>query len=118
MASVRMAAGSVLGTITDTATAVSSIVNTASGSLMMLNDYVTRQRAHQQTRAIIETEDFEARLLEETSNDITQRREKIDTYLDAKEGRRAIYNAAHEKLSAAIELHKKAQSAQAELDAK
>lgn len=98
MASVRMATGSVLATITDSANAVSSVVNTFSSSLAMLNDYVARQRGLQQERAIVENTTFRTQLVQEANLEITQRQEKIDQYLEGNPRRKEIYDQSNAAL--------------------
>lgn len=77
MATARMAISSVLGTVTDTATAVSSIVSTISDGTGMLHDYVKDARRVQQDRMILNKDDSRVRLVEERAKENVQRKMDI-----------------------------------------
>lgn len=98
MATTRMALGSLMSTVANTAEAASSVVNTISGSANMLNDFVQRHRTMQQDRNIIEIASFRERLIEETAREETVRKEALFDYFAAREGRKANFDSAYEKL--------------------
>lgn len=110
MATVRMAAGSVLGTVTDTANAVSSIVKSVSSGAQMLNVYVEQQLKNQTIRNVLNEVTFVENIIEENAFESTQRREKINAYLDANPRRAEIYAVAHKQLSDALANHNKTEN--------
>ena len=77
MAQARVAAGAVLGTITDTAHAVSSVVNAVSGSLDMVNSFVRHQQEKQRFDQKLDLMDYHQRRIEEVSLIEGERRKKI-----------------------------------------
>ena len=67
MATTRMAFGAVLGTITDTAKAVSDLVTTAGDGIGMLHATVHQASQHQKQRHVADNVSFREELVTESS---------------------------------------------------
>ena len=103
MATIRMATGNVLGTIADTANAVSSVVNTVAGGAAILNDYVTRMRDKGRESSLVEMISFRDNLINDASLDAVKREENIRAYIAGDEGRQTSFNNFSKKLEEAFQ---------------
>lgn len=74
MATTRIAASSLLDTVTKTANAVSLTVDTISSGIEMANSYVGRHRQQQVLTNQLELADFKSRLVSDTADRIAERR--------------------------------------------
>ena len=81
MANSRVALGAVLSTVTDTATAVSGIVNTISGGFDMANSFVRHHQARQRLDQKLDTHGYTQRKIEELSIETAQRKLAISQTL-------------------------------------
>lgn len=97
MATPRIAAQSVLTTVSTVANTVSTIVGTLDKAVTIGSNYVDRHLQLQSKKTILELEDAEARLLENTSNDIAERRKLIAEKLKDEQFK-AIYQETYERL--------------------
>jgi hypothetical protein len=77
MATPRIAAQSVLTTVSTVANTISTVVGTLDKAVTIGSNYVDRHLQLQSKKTILELEDAECRLLENTSNDIAERRKLI-----------------------------------------
>lgn len=102
MAQSRVAVGAVLGTVTDIATTISTAVNTVSGSLDMVNNYVRHQQISQRKRQEIDLLDLDERLIEEYAEREADRKHRIGELLQD-ETKAHYYNQAYTRLKAALE---------------
>lgn len=91
MATARMTLGAALGTINDTATAISSVVTTISDGVGMLHDYTRDARRKQQLRMIGDEDDYINRLTEDRAKENAQRREDINNWASANPEREKYY---------------------------
>lgn len=98
MATARMAMGTALGTITDTAIAVSSVMTTASDSIGMVHNYVRHARNKQEETQLVDMLSFRDRLIEDTAKEATQRQEEILNYLHGNPERQRLYESAQARL--------------------
>ena len=105
MATLRMAAGSMLGAVTDTANAASSVVSAISGSAGILNDYVTRARQNQQEAAVVHGISYRQNLMEDASIEAVKREENIRNYIGNDEGKKSSFSNFFTKLEQAFEVH-------------
>ena len=80
MATTRIALGSVLATVSDTATAVSGVVNTISNSLDMANSFVRHQQTKQRLDQQLDLALYTERKLEEISLETAERKKKIEDH--------------------------------------
>lgn len=94
MATTRIAAASLLTTVSQTAEAIGSVVNTLNGSVSMLNDYVTRHRQMQLTKTKVEIGKYESALVEDTVKEITIRRRETRKFLEADPVNQEIWDVA------------------------
>jgi vancomycin resistance protein YoaR len=99
MANARIAASSLMDTVTNTANMLSSVVNVAADSVNMLGGYVSKHRIMQQKRTLIELDNFENILVEETTLANVKRHETIEQFVTENESRRTKWNAEYERLS-------------------
>lgn len=98
MAQSRVALAAVLGTVTDTANAVSSVVNTLSGAVGMANRFVQHQSEKQRFDQSIDLDEHRIRKIEELSVNEADRKKKIsDLCKDPEQAE--YYNAAYQRLS-------------------
>lgn len=74
MATARIAASSVLGTVTQVANTLTLTVDTISSGIEMANSYVGRHRQQQLLTNQLEVADFKSRLVSETADRIAERR--------------------------------------------
>jgi hypothetical protein len=105
MATARMAVSSLLGTVTDTATAVSSIVSTVSDGSGMLHDYVKDARRKQKLRIIADEDDYVTRLTEDRAKENTQRRCDINDWVKDNPEKKEIYQAELNRLKKLFEVN-------------
>ena len=77
MAQARVAVGAVLSTVTDTANAISGVVNTISGTLEMANNFVRHNQAKQRLDYADDLDDYEERRAEELAVATAERKKKI-----------------------------------------
>lgn len=97
MATTRMAAQSLLSTVTTVANTASTVVSTVDKAITIGSNYVDRHLQLQSKKTILELEDAEARLLENTSNDIAERRKLIAEKLKDEQFK-AIYEETYTRL--------------------
>lgn len=81
MANLRVAAGSVLDTVTSTANAVGNLANAANSGISMLNGYVEKHLTIQKYRNKIELEEAKVRVARETALAIKQQENEVNEYL-------------------------------------
>lgn len=105
MATLRTATGSVLGLVTDTASSVSTIANTISGGVNILNDMVQSTRVKRQEANIVEMISFRDNLINDASLDAVKREENIRMYIGNDEGKQKSFNNFQLKLQAAFDKH-------------
>lgn len=97
MANARVAAGAVLTTVTDTANAVSSVVNTISGGLEMANNFVRFQQAKQRITMADDLDDFEESYAEEIATRTAERKKRISDLCTDPEMAN-YYNEAYQRI--------------------
>jgi hypothetical protein len=99
MASPSVALNSVLSTVSDTANAVSGVVNTISNSLDMANSFVRAQQDKQRYTQKLDFEVYKEKRIEEISIETAERKKKIED--QCKDPTLATYyNETFAKLSA------------------
>ena len=106
MATTRLTIGSVLGTVGSIANSVGAIANTITTGIESVHDLATDLRSKQQERLVLSRVDYTDALLESMSEEIMQRRARIDEYLSANPKHAVLYNEAHAKLVTALEQHR------------
>jgi hypothetical protein len=92
MATTRIATASLLTTVTETAQALGSIVNTVNNTVSMANDFVKRHRDQQVIKNAVEQGDYVTALVEGKTREITLRREETKKWLDADASRQKIHD--------------------------
>ena len=107
MATARMAAGNVLGVVTDVANTVSVLSNTISNGVGIVNDMVQNLKNKRQESNIVEMISFRNNLMSDASLDAVKREENIRSYIGNDESKQKSYNEFHTKLEKAFELYDK-----------
>jgi len=102
MATARMAAGNVLGVVTDVANTISVTSNTIANGVGILNDMVQNIKNKRQEGNIVEMISFRQTLIEDASLNAVKREENIRAYIGNDEGKQESYNKFTEKLNAAF----------------
>ena len=101
-ATVRMTAGTLLGTVNSAATTVADTFGTATKAVGMLNSYVSTMAEKQAIRTKLEMHTFVNKLAEETAMTETLRKKSIEefnTFLTQSFSHSArIYNAEYSKV--------------------
>lgn len=102
MATVRMAAGNLLGTVADTANTISSVANTISGGVSILNDMVQNVKNKRREATLVEMISYRDNLMNDASLDAVKREENIKNYIGNDENKQKSFNDFHEKLEKAF----------------
>lgn len=102
-ATLRSATGSVLGAVQESFNAVGSIFTAASGGAAMLNTYVNDARSKQSDRSTVEMHSYRARLIEETAEQNSIRRNRIVDMLNGNPQLKKIYEEEFTTLSSLFE---------------
>lgn len=98
MTSLRMAGSQVLGTVSDTASAISSTVNALAGGMNIINDYVTTARNKQREANVVSMTTFRQQLMEDATLEAVKRQENIANYIGNDPTKTAAYDKFWEKL--------------------
>lgn len=98
MANARMAAGGLLGVITDVSNTISTTSNTISNGVGILNDMVQNIKTKRQESNIVEMIGFRDTLIEEASIAAVKREENIRAYIGNDEGKQKSYTDYEAKL--------------------
>ena len=96
-ATVRMTAGTLLGTVNSAATTVAYTFGTATKAVGMLNSYVSTMAKKQAIRTKLEMHTFENKLAEETAMTETLRKKSLEEFCKDPENAR-IYNAEYSRI--------------------
>lgn len=83
MATARVAAGSVMDTVTATANTVSTAVNVIGDGIQMLGNFVAKHRTMQSMSIKVELRDYKTRLIEDSALETQKRRIEIDKFIAA-----------------------------------
>lgn len=102
MATSRAALGSVLSTVTDTANAISGVVNTISGGFDMANSFVRHHQVKQRIDQKLDMSSYTDRKIEEISLETAQRKLQIAQTL-ADPALVDYYNDSYSKLTSLLE---------------
>lgn len=96
-ASVRMTAGTLLGTVNEAATTVADTFGTATKAVGMLNRYVTKMSDKQIIRDKLEMHEFTAKLVEETAMQEAVRQKAIKEFCKDEQNAE-LYAQAYDRL--------------------
>lgn len=102
----RMTLGAILGAVTTTAGAVTGAIGTAASSIMLLDNYVGKALNEQKTRHVLESENFEERLLIELTQEQASLRLAADQFCNQSPAHQEHFNTSYAKLSAVLARHK------------
>lgn len=102
MSTTRLTFGTLLSTVTDAATTVSTTLNVVTKSVGMIDAHVSNMAANQAIRMKLEQSSTTERLIEETALADTQRQQGIKEYLAKNEGSAEMYNANQARLQAIL----------------
>lgn len=105
MATVRMAAGNLLSTVADSANTISTVMNTVSGGVGILNDMVQNVKNKRRESTLVEMISFRDNLINDASLDAVKREENIRSYIGNDEGKQTAFNNFHQKLENAFKAY-------------
>lgn len=97
-ASVRMTAGTLLGTVNEAATTVADTFGTATKAVGMLNRYVTKMSDKQIIRDKLEMHEFTSKLVEETAMQEAVRQKTILEFCKDEQNKE-LYSKAYDRLN-------------------
>jgi hypothetical protein len=103
MATARMAAGNVLGVVTDVANTISVTSNTIANGVGILNDMVVNLKTKRQESNMVEMISFRTNLMSDAALDAVKREENIRAYIGQDTVKQDSYNNFHKKLTDAFE---------------
>lgn len=106
MASSRIAFGSILATVSDTANAVSSIVNSATKSVGMLDTLVTEAATNQRIRAVVDREVFVDNLIRDSAMEAAEAGIKIEAFASKSPAHAELYTKAHSRFELLLNSHR------------
>lgn len=102
MATARLTIGSVLDTVTMTATTITGALGAVSGVVSMANAYVGQAQKQQLVQHIIDNERFEERIIEEAAFDQAETDLKISAYRSKSAQHQLGYDQAYERYKALL----------------
>jgi hypothetical protein len=105
---LRTATGSLFGTVTASAGAISSIFMAATHGVAMLDEYVKNSLDQQQVRICADNEDFEARITEEKATQMAQRQLEVVAFCNQSVVHQDLYTKSHDRISLALKARKDA----------
>ncbi|WP_347269713.1 hypothetical protein [Rhizorhabdus histidinilytica] len=98
-----MTVGTLLGTVNEVATSVSSIFDTATKSINMLNRYVSEAAEKQALRSIVDTHGFKERLVEEKTMETVTRKLEIKSFCSQSQHHADLYQATYNEFLSLLE---------------
>jgi len=106
MATTRVALGSILGTVTDAATTISTIFGTVNSAAEIALNYVNDVKDSQEISMLLGKEDRETQILERISDDTTKRHIDRQDYFSKNPEAQAIYEATYADLQTKLNAYK------------
>jgi hypothetical protein len=104
--SARQTVGTVFGTINTAAETVSTVLNTATKSVGMLDRFVSDASEKQIIRSVVDMDDFERMLLEEKSAEQAGRTVQVATFKALSTEHERLYDENHARISALLAARK------------
>jgi len=98
MASIKLAAGTVLDTVANTAKVVSDTAQTLSGAVGMANRFIESASVDQKDRQLIHRKTFRDTLLRESRINIAQSNKEVVDFIAESEANAKLYAQAEEYL--------------------
>ena len=96
----RMSLGALLGTVTTAANAVSSTIGTIGAVVGMADTYIGQQVKQQQTTMILESADFEDKLIERVAMETTVRKLELAKFTAQSPAHAQLFDASTAELKA------------------
>lgn len=97
-ASVRMTAGTLLGTVNEAATTVADTFSTVTKAVGMANTYVSTMATKQQVRTKLELAEFTTKLIEEKAMEEAIRQKNVLEFCKDEQSQQ-LYKAAHDRFT-------------------
>lgn len=97
-ASVRMTAGTLLGTVNEAATTVADTFSTVTKAVGMANTYVSTMATKQQVRTKLELAEFTTKLIEEKAMEEAIRQKTVLEFCKDEQSKQ-LYAAAHDRFT-------------------
>lgn len=98
MSTARMTFGTVLGTVSTTAVAVSTVIGTGVKGINMLEKFVDDAAEKQTLRSKLDMESFQVRLVEEVAMEDTERGLKLEEFMSKTPKHAELYKSNYERL--------------------
>lgn len=102
MSTARMTFGTVLGTVSDAAVAVSTVLGTGIKGIQMLDQYVSDASDKQKLRSLVDMESFEVRLVEEIAMEDTERQLKLKEFMSKSQDTAELFKLNHDRITKLI----------------
>ena len=102
MASAKLTLGSIFGTINDTANAVSSLVNTTTRGIGMLDAFVTKAANEQRKQHIADDAKFEETLLREFAQEQAEADLKVVEFCKKSADHERLYQKSYDRLNSLL----------------
>jgi hypothetical protein len=106
MSTARMTFGTVLGTVSDAAVAVSTTLGAGIKGINMLDEFVTVAALKQKARNVVEVETFAVRLQEEVAMEEVERQIKLVEFTSKSDAHKAAFEASFDRIGALLAKHK------------
>jgi hypothetical protein len=110
MSTARMTFGTILGTVSTSAVAISTVIGTGVKGINMLEKFVDDAATKQHKRSLLDMESFQTRLLEEVAQEDAERGLKLDEFMSKSAQHRELYKLNYERLAAVLEADKQAKA--------
>lgn len=98
VSTARLTLGSVLGTVNEVATSVSSVFSTGTAAVGIVNRYVEDAATKQKIRSIIEMNDYSQKFREEKAMEATLRKKQIVQFCNESEENKELFKAEYDRL--------------------
>jgi adenylosuccinate synthase len=105
MSTNRMTFGTVLGTVTDAAVAVSTTLGTVTQGIGMLDEYVKVASLEQRARNVVRLESLAVTLQQEAAMEEIVRQKGVDEFLDKNQKYTDQYKSAVDRIGALLKSH-------------
>lgn len=106
MPTAKVAVGSIFGTITSAAGAITSLFDTGASSVSMLNKYVSDAAEKQRIASDYDLATFEDTLVRSIATETAKADRELSVFFKEDPENRTLYQAAHERIRAAVELRR------------
>jgi len=104
MATTRATFGSILSTVTTTATTINNVLDTANQAVSMATAYVTKAAEEQRLRHIEEKDKYLHELLQQSAIERAENEKKVETYRNQSDFHKEAYDRQYARLEELFKL--------------